>query len=176
MKLARQIIILNPKDPTGWMQLGRGFILSELYDSALAALQFANALNPGSYHILMSLGQAYYKLHDLEAARRLWSQAASIDTTMFDCYASLGLIAHDLREWRDAQDLFRQSVSRPGAPGWVYVQLGNAYAINGHLDSARWAYSSAIAMGFDKREVAGAVQRFPDLSRSLNLDTLEVAP
>ena len=176
VEMSRRVIQLNPKNPAGWMQLGRAFLFAGRYDSALTYLQVSNALNPGSYRILISLGRAHYAGGDFDHARELWTQAASIDSTAYAADAWLGRLSADEADITSARSYLSRAASRTGAPGWVHMHLADALLATGDAPAAIAAYAAALEKGADPKAVAQATRRYPQVQRSLGLDTLDLAP
>jgi len=165
---------MNGKDSFGWAQLGRTMLFAGRYDSALTYLRFANALNPGSYHILMSLGQAQYRADELQAARRSWTLASSIDSSYYDGHAWLGRLAERAGDWEKAVALYERSISKARVPGWVFTHYGSALLSVGDTARARTAFAKGLARGENPETVKRSTRLFPEMQRTLGLDTLDL--
>jgi len=137
---------INLRDPMSRSDLGIYFQHHNQMREAVAAYQAAIELtsDPGLLaSTYANLGTAQRALGDDEPAQKSFEQSLHFDSTQFNAWRGLGLLAQKEGKLDEAiTDLSRSVELQPSAQG--YMELGRAQAQAGHAPEALDAYQLAL--------------------------------
>ncbi len=115
------------------------------YQRALALADSAEAYHGELADIHFLRGNVYLGMKRLDAAREAFRQVVKLDPTLAGAWMKLGDIELEFGNPNEAVRLYRKEEEiHPHSA--LYEQLGQIYADAGVADSARMAYSNAIAL------------------------------
>ena len=111
-------------------------------DFSRATLAYERALELDPHHVgaLVNLGNVYYRLEQIDDARRLYERALAIDPQNPNVHYNLGNVYDDLEEFRTAIRFFDSALRlNPGNAdahfnlGLVHDRLGNVDKVRQHM-------------------------------------------
>jgi tetratricopeptide (TPR) repeat protein len=166
--VCERAIKLNPMFSRPWSQLGRALTALQQYDSAIAVLEIANGLNPGSPFVLSGLGTAYYRSGDLDAAERVSSKVLSLDATQLEPTVTLARVYQARGDRLRYLHYLQRATTHDKAPGTLLKELGDIQLEDGQYQEAAESYSQALAKGLEPSDVTLLLERYPELRRWMN--------
>jgi tetratricopeptide (TPR) repeat protein len=169
VRSAQEVIAINPREPAGWLQLGRAYLRQKRWARAVEALRLSDGLNPYSYYTLTDLGQAYYQSGDREAARDVLQRAIRIDRRKYNAYWSLAQMSKLAGDSTGYQNFIAQAATVPETHPLVIKELGDSHLQRGELQRAAESYNRAMSAGLDTAAVSDLVRTHPELARWLTL-------
>lgn len=104
-----------------------------------------------SHDELVALGLSRHQQGDLDAARRLYSQALE-QKTSFDAAQWLGVLELQCGQFQQAASWLRQAAEIDQANAQVLANLGYAYAATADVEAAHGAYAASLALQSDNAE------------------------
>jgi len=137
MEVAAQAIALDPRDDTGWIQLGSGSLHQQNLPQAQWAAEEALARRgPFCTVAYQLLGYTYWHRAQLREAEAAFLQAVQLDETNVDAWTYLGGIYGDEGRWPEALQAWETAVRlRPDLPT-PYLQAAIAERALGHPERA----------------------------------------
>ena len=104
---------LNPNHLKTHKKLGRAYLLSDenKIDEAFHHFNYVHETNPNDYIGLLGLGQAYERRGEYEKALEFLQQASEHQKADINCQFFLGTVYSKLREFKKAQEIFRNVLS-----------------------------------------------------------------
>jgi TolB-like protein len=129
LKGARRAVLLNPEDVGAHILLGQCFLEAHRYIEALAALQDAKALNPGSHHVQQLITLALLAAGQTQQARQQCESPSTLLEEDFRHHC-LALVYHALGSQANADRELEQLKALNGdgsAYGYaqIYAQWGD---------------------------------------------------
>lgn len=126
-----------------WYELGCDCDEEEM-DLSRAMIAYERALELDAHHVgaLVNLGNVYYRMGQIDEARRLYDRALAIDPQNPNVHYNLGNVYDDLEEHRTAIRFFESALKlRPGNAdahfnlGLVHDRLGNVEKVRRHMQA-----------------------------------------
>ncbi|MEM1094175.1 MAG: tetratricopeptide repeat protein [Bacteroidota bacterium] len=112
---------------------------------ALALSDSAEVYAPELVDIHFFRGRVYTEMNQLEVSNAAYGVALDADPEYQGVRFNLGINQAREGKWREAIDWYVQEEAKFPSTS-LYTELGRAYARLGEADSARWAYTEAIAL------------------------------
>ncbi len=159
----RDVVATAPHFSAAWTELGVSYSQLEQYDSAMACLRIADALNPRNHTVYNNFGKVYYARGDLARAEEYWNKAIQFKEDVFDPYGNLLLLY--TRQGRDADYARLLTLISERATNSVEFEtdLAEFYLERNEIQQAASAYSRALAKGLDSAVVKAAMDKYPEL-------------
>jgi len=151
---------LYPRDQFAVGNLGVVYGFLGEYDKALAAIQAAWKLNPGSALQFSNVVIAYLHLNRLDEAKAMALKASALNLSSNFLHANLYMV--DFAQ-HDTAGMEKEAAELIGQPGWEDLMLYNqsdTAAYHGHFSQARELTRRAAdsAQRADKKETAAAYE------------------
>lgn len=161
--LCRHAVQINPSDFAMWSGAGTFFLVEGNPDSAIAYLRVANGLNPYNASNLASLGWAYLKKQDFQAAYTHLLAAEKIADSLG--YAKLGLVELCLATDRphEAISYLRAIADQTSISPQYYADVVEQMSGKGAYDDARVVLQIGQSEGLDSIAVDGLMKKHPEL-------------
>ncbi len=115
---------------------------------------------------LMTDGVRYFDKSLYSKARRAFSEAIALDSTLFEAYLNLGFTLNLLGEPRNAIRMFGTAETLDSTSASLYIGWGNALAGIGEYGRAAGAYERALALDSTLVEIREALRTVRELSGS----------
>ncbi|KAK9737501.1 Tetratricopeptide repeat [Popillia japonica] len=131
-KLKEALVFLTEhplENSESWLEIGLLYWDLELYDKSLTPFIKATKYNSNSYLCFSSLGRYYYKVNDLEKARRCYEKAFKLNSKCLEIGLELSKIYMKQKKW-DANIVMLQNLTDGKATidnSWALIQLGLSY-------------------------------------------------
>ncbi len=137
LRIFEESLMVNPKYPPAYSQMG--FLLTKLkrYEEAIAAYQKALGLNPDDYKALFGLGMAYVRAREYQKAIVSLTQCTKVNPDFPDAFYNLGFACETLGQLDKAAEAYQQFIKiNPGPALTGLNQLGSVYVKMGQYDKA----------------------------------------
>lgn len=99
----------------------------ENYEASIASFQAGSILDPQNEKILLSLGDVYSLLNELDLAIKTYENAISINPQNYEAYSKLGIALWDKKQVFEAVDAYKKSIKINPDYDVVYNNLGIIY-------------------------------------------------
>jgi tetratricopeptide (TPR) repeat protein len=106
-------------------------------ERALVAYEHALELDPHHVGSLVNLGNVYYRLGQVDEARRLYERALALDPQNPNVHYNLGNVYDDLEEFRTAIRFFESAIRLRPANADAHFNLGLVHDRIGSVDQVR---------------------------------------
>src|SRR5262245_62209457 len=131
----RAQIAIQPRDSVAYLVLGYTLVTEPA--AALKVLEAGLNVMPENHALLGNAGLSYRQVGRFEDAIAALAHAARLDTTDADALVQAGLIAHDLRRYGQALQLFRHALKRhEDGTTWGYMAR-SLRALGNHAEAVR---------------------------------------
>lgn len=158
-------IRLNPTLTRSWANLGSCYLDMDKYDSAVWALETANALNPDSPRDLSLLGLAYFLTGRFDDAEDAYLYAFRLDTAKFVPVMALARLYQKTGDEDKYVTWLTKAVYRKEADGTWATELGDACLKRGNAEAAGRAFAEALRRGADSLKIMQRLAAHPELKR-----------
>jgi tetratricopeptide (TPR) repeat protein len=117
-------------------------------DFSRATLAYEHALELDPHHVgaLVNLGNVYYRLEQIDDARRLYERALAIDPQNPNVHYNLGNVYDDLEEFRTAIRFFQAALRLNPANADAHFNMGLVHDRLGDVDKVRQHMLSYIRL------------------------------
>lgn len=143
--LLRRVVTADPQHRLAWNELGRAYMATGELDSAIAAFQRQNAINPYSPFAHNNLGLALWRLGRRAEAADAFRRQITVSPLDRRAHANLGRLAiemgHDSEAVAELQTAMSVSPDNPT----LAVDLGRAHLAAGRADQALAQFERAVA-------------------------------
>jgi cytochrome c-type biogenesis protein CcmH/NrfG len=120
---------MKRKDVEEFIYIGRAYINSENpdYNSAIAVLKRALALEPQNATALLAIGDAYYGANNQNDAYKAYRDAFTADPTLLRAKMQLGVLLKGAKSYDEAIKSFNEVIALNANYGPVYRELAETY-------------------------------------------------
>jgi tetratricopeptide (TPR) repeat protein len=133
------------------------------YDSAAAAMEMSNALNPESPGILAHLGLVYVYMNREDDAEKAFLEAIGIDTNYFEPIIALARLYQKRGDQANYLSWLERAVYKERADGMLAIEFGDQCLREGDFAKASTAFQRALARGADSATISQRMESYPDL-------------
>jgi tetratricopeptide (TPR) repeat protein len=117
-------------------------------DLTRATLAYERALELDPHHVgaLVNLGNVYYRLGQIDDARRLYERALALDPQNPNVHYNLGNVYDDLEEYRTAIRFFESALRLRASNADAHFNLGLVHDRLGNVDEVRFHMQAYLGL------------------------------
>ncbi|HVP07459.1 MAG TPA: tetratricopeptide repeat protein, partial [Candidatus Acidoferrum sp.] len=160
-------IRIDPLYHKAWTNLGSALAQMGLPDSALAALDISNGLNPYNPSAYYAMGFAWFTKGDYGKGERYLKLARAVDTTSLGPLIGLAMLYQASGQTGKYAVYVDTILNRPTTPYQYLRLIGDNCLQKGDVDRAARAYAAGLKNGLDTSYVRRMAGQFPELARIL---------
>jgi Flp pilus assembly protein TadD len=151
----RRAVAMNPELLGTRYKLGRLYLEKGLSDEALKEFGTIARKNPANGLARLGRGMVFFRKGDLQAARSEFENALSLDGSLWQAHASLGLILDRESATSDEGRMhYNKGIALNPGSVELYNNLGMSYYLKGDYTQAIAAYGKALRIDPSNRRVA----------------------
>jgi tetratricopeptide (TPR) repeat protein len=165
--LVQQALELNPANGDTWLSLARCYERAGKYDSALAAAEIADGLDPYINLIQHEKALAYFHLGKTDEAAKIWRDLSGRDTSEYSIPFCLARLYQAQGNSPDYNKYLEIAAVRSSAPAEISLEVAKNHIQRGDIDGALAACQRAIARGADSTKLAAVTKLSPELATRL---------
>lgn len=124
------------------------------HKGAIEQLNMAIAAYPKFTLAYNDLGVQYLKLNDLGRADDAFKSALNIDATCFSAMLNHGIVLFDIKQYKDAEEVFRDVIKAKDGSATGHYFLGQSLAYLGKFAEAQKELSTGLTLGGEAMAVA----------------------
>ena len=147
-----RVVSLRENYWRGYNLLGGFYLRQAQYDKAAQMFQKVVELTPESFRGYANLGATYLYQAKYQEAIKPLQQSLAVRATA-DTYSNLATAYYQLRQFEEAARIYREAVRLNDSDYTLWGNLGEALHLAGKRDSAREAFTKAIAMASENLKV-----------------------
>jgi len=141
--LLKKVVADDPKHKTGWMDLGRAYMVLRQTDSAIDAFKKQAELDPYDEFAYDSLGWAYTTQRKYDDAAAAFNKAIEINPLSQYAHGALGGMYQESHQYDKAVSELEKAVSLKQNDAGLQINLGDAYLNTGQDEKALAAFNRA---------------------------------
>lgn len=163
------------KDVDQYIYVAQAYMNSDKHDykNALAVLERAKTVNAQNPYVQMALGDAYYGLHDQNAAYAAYRSAYTTDNSLIRANMQQGVLLKGAKSFTEAVKLFNEVIAKNPSYGPVYRELAETYYLWAISDARN--YDKNIKIALDHYETYMKLTDYSLTSRMRHADFLILA-
>lgn len=142
----KQIIDIDNKSASAWLNLGTLYYATERYSEAIQALQYCLAIDSSGAIQHYSLGLVLEKIGATSQAIQAYQNTIDIEPKFIDAYNQLGNLFLQLDNFYQAEIIFKQAITAMPEHFGSYLNLGNLLLEQERIQEAIETYEKALKL------------------------------
>ncbi len=139
----------NPYSSYGWYRLAYAYIVTELYEKALEAIDFSIAIEDDIYKAHFMRAHILVSLEKYNEAIESYKQAQAMDETDTECNEEIAKCYYQLGDYSNTIDYYLRALVNASLPNAILYQLALAYEGDNQLDKALEAVEEAMYIEYE---------------------------
>ena len=130
-KYLTELINISPRNPVGYSNLGRIFLVQEKYEEAIIVLINGEKIAPNSWSVMYLLGSAYNRVKNYEKAERALEHASMIRPEDTSTLTVLASVYDNLKKYDESDDLHLLILSRDPTNSTILNNYAYSLSVRG---------------------------------------------